>query len=84
MRDALSCWWIMRTTLELDEDVVLASKELARRRGVTFGQVVSELARASLIARSRPKTRNGVPLFEARKSRRRPDLHLVNKLRDEL
>jgi hypothetical protein len=38
----------MRTTLDIADDVLLAAKELARRQGTTAGQVISELARASL------------------------------------
>ena len=35
----------MRTTLNLDDDVLSAVKELARLRGSTAGQVLSALAR---------------------------------------
>ncbi|MFM2400381.1 MAG: hypothetical protein RL341_2538, partial [Pseudomonadota bacterium] len=35
----------MRTTLDLDPDVLMAAKELARRNHKTAGQVVSELMR---------------------------------------
>ncbi len=38
----------MRTTLDIDDDVLVAAKELARRRGTTAGRVVSELLRAAL------------------------------------
>lgn len=38
----------MRTTLDLDEDVLLAVKERARREKRSAGQVLSELARESL------------------------------------
>jgi hypothetical protein len=38
----------MRTTLDIDEDVLLAAKELARHQGVTAGQVISELSRQAL------------------------------------
>lgn len=38
----------MRTTLDIDEDLILAAKELARREGVTAGQVVSRLLRRAL------------------------------------
>ena len=38
----------MRTTLEIDDDVLDAAKELARRRGITAGRVVSELLRTAL------------------------------------
>ncbi len=40
----------MRTTINLDEDVLLAVKERARREGRPAGQVLSELARQALTA----------------------------------
>jgi hypothetical protein len=40
----------MRTTLDLDEDVLQAAKVRARREGKTAGQVVSELLRQALTA----------------------------------
>lgn len=40
----------MRTTLDLDEDVLLSAKAIARREGKTAGQVLSELARRALTA----------------------------------
>lgn len=38
----------MRTTLTLDDDVLLAVKERARRESRTAGQVLSDLARQAL------------------------------------
>jgi hypothetical protein len=38
----------MRTTLDIDEDVLRAAKELARREKKTAGQVISQLARRAL------------------------------------
>ena len=38
----------MRTTLNIDEDVLMAVKELARRESKSAGTVVSTLLRASL------------------------------------
>lgn len=40
----------MRTTLDIDEDVLQAAKEIARREKKTAGQVVSMLARRALTA----------------------------------
>jgi len=44
----------MRTTLNLDEDVLLAVQERARRERRSAGQVLSELAREALKGGSRP------------------------------
>jgi len=75
----------MRTTLDLDEDVLQAAKELAVTHGVTAGKMLSILARKALTPIGPvPKVRNGVPLLP-----RRPagapllTLKFVNELRDE-
>ena len=38
----------MRTTLDIDDDVLRAAKDLARRERKTAGRVISELARKAL------------------------------------
>lgn len=42
----------MRTTLDIDDDILAAAKELARAEGKTAGQVLSDLARRALTAPS--------------------------------
>lgn len=42
----------MRTTVDLEEDVLLAVKERARREHRSAGAVLSELARSALTQRS--------------------------------
>jgi hypothetical protein len=59
----------MRTTLDIEDDVLQAAKELALREGSTAGQVISHLARRGLTAGARkkaPPTRGGVPLLPSR------------------
>ncbi len=73
----------MRTTLDLDDDIVLIAKQLAQQRGTTMGQVVSELARKALEPKASPRMRNGVLVFEPKPGARKPHLALVNRLRDE-
>ncbi len=73
----------MRTTLELDDDVVDAARQLARQRGATIGRVVSDLALKALGQREGLRVRNGVRVFPAAPGRRKPTLALVNRLRDE-
>lgn len=74
----------MRTTLDLDDDVLQAAKELASLRGRTAGQIVSELLRKALTTPSTGRVRNGVPLLPRRpRTAPRPTLALVNRLRDE-
>jgi predicted transcriptional regulator len=47
----------MRTTLEIDDDLMAAAKELARRENLTAGQVVSRLLRQSLTAQQHAPAR---------------------------
>jgi hypothetical protein len=57
----------MRTTLDIEDDVLAAAKELAKKEGRSAGQVLSALARTALT--SHPKKgslRNGVPLLPSR------------------
>ena len=74
----------VRTTLNLDEDVLLAVKERARRERRSTGAVLSDLARQALIAGSgeavgdgahgfRPLPRRGVPVSNALIDRLRED-----------
>jgi hypothetical protein len=80
MRDAAN----MRTTLDLDEDVLQAAKEIAATRGTTAGKVLSELARKGLAPTRSARVRNGVPVLPRRAATApRPTLRLVNELRDD-
>ena len=75
---------LMRTTLDIDDDVLQAAKELGALHGKTAGQVVSELARKALSAPGTHRTRNGVPLLPRRSTGSpKPTMRLVNELRDE-
>ena len=62
----------MRTTLDIDDDVLEAAKERARRERTTAGKVISDLARNALTAPPRtpaarePKTRYGFRPFPKR------------------
>ena len=44
----------MRTTLDIDDDILAAAKELARRERTTTGKFVSAVVREALQARSHP------------------------------
>ncbi len=48
----------MRTTLRLDDDVLLAVRERARREHRTAGEVLSELARQALTSSASPRSRD--------------------------
>jgi hypothetical protein len=73
----------MRTTLDIDEDVLLAAKDLARRRRSSLGRAVSDLARQGLTRTETAQVRNGVPLFPAQPGAAVVTNELVNRLRDE-
>ncbi len=74
----------MRTTVDIDQDVLLATKEIAKREGVSMGRVLSDLARQALTRQAETATRNGVPLFPHRPGAATVTLELVNQLRDEI
>jgi predicted DNA-binding ribbon-helix-helix protein len=42
----------MRTTLDIEDDVLAAAKDMARRENLSAGQVISRLARLALTARA--------------------------------
>jgi hypothetical protein len=79
MRDDLP----VRTTLDLDDDLIQVAKELAAARRTTAGKVVSSLMRKALAAPQPVQSRNGVPVFPQRVAEApRPTMKLVNELRD--
>ncbi len=51
----------MRTTLDIDDDLLAAAKELARRERSTAGQVVSRLLRRSLTGAEEPSSAGRAP-----------------------
>jgi len=73
----------MRTTLDLDLDVLQAAKEIGASRGMSAGQVVSELVRKALASPRSAKVRNGVPLISRKAGSPPLTLAAVNRLRDE-
>lgn len=75
----------VRTTLDIDDDLLQAIKELAEVRGVTAGQALSALVRQALTPARSVRTRNGIPVLPRRDSKApRPTMKLVNELRDSL
>ena len=55
----------MRTTLDIDDDVLIAAKELASSRKTTAGKVISELARRGFrsVSKDSDRVRNGFELL---------------------
>jgi hypothetical protein len=74
----------MRTTLDIDEDVLETAKELAARRGTTAGRVISDLVRSALAPRDHgAKKRHGVPVLPVPRRAVLVTPEIVNRLRDE-
>ena len=74
----------MRTTLDLELDVLQAAKEIGAARWMSAGQVVSELVRKALASpRTTARVRNGVPMFSRKAGSPPLTMAAVNRLRDE-
>lgn len=72
----------MRTTLAIDDDVILAAKAIAERDRKSVGEVISELARNGIAARATvTRSRLGLPVLPKRGVV--VTMELVNRLRDE-
>jgi hypothetical protein len=71
----------MRTTVDIDEDILLVAKDLARESGQSLGRALSELARKSLHKEmAAPVVRNGVPLLSVRPDSRPGTSRIVTEL----
>jgi len=68
----------MRTTLDLDDDILAAARSIAAARKQTMGKVVSDLVRRSLVTKLK-KAPSGLPLLP-----RRPGVIVTNELIDKL
>jgi hypothetical protein len=73
----------MRTTLDIDLDVLQAVKETAALRRQTAGRVLSELARKALQSRQAGRIRNGVPVLPRRAGSPVLTVERVNELLEE-
>jgi hypothetical protein len=57
---------VSRTTLEIADDVLAAARTLAREKGHSIGQVISDLARRGLRPTDSYDEDHGFPVFEVR------------------
>jgi len=71
----------MRTTLNVDDDVLLAAKQRAALEGTSVGEALSAIAREGLRSGRSRRTRNGVQLIPNAKRRVTPEI--VQELLDE-
>ena len=77
----------MRTTIDIDDDVLRAAKDLARREKKTAGKVISDLVRRALGAsRAGPAAKEPKALHGLRPFPRRGGIvtnELIDKLRED-
>jgi hypothetical protein len=74
----------MRTTIAIDDDVLVAAKAIAEQQNRPLGKIISDLARRSLRRPRSGAQRNGIPLLSPRPDAPLVTLETVNTLRDEL
>jgi hypothetical protein len=74
----------MRTTLDIDDELLLTVKQIAHQRKTTAGSVVSSLLRESLQPKDfKLEHRNGLPVLPRRTTGPVVTAELVNRLIDE-
>ena len=75
----------MRTTLEIEDDVLEVARDLARHKCVSLGNAVSQLIRKGLQLPERAQTsRNGLRIVSRPKDAVPVTLATVNQFRDEV
>ena len=83
MNDALaSC--IMRTTVDIEEDVLQAAKEIGRRTRASLGKVLSDLARQSLTRPSQSTVKEARATYGFRPLPAIPGKIVTNEMIDRL
>lgn len=73
----------MRTTLNIDDDLLKAAKSIAAARSESIGRVISELAWKGLRTGTRTRKKSGLPTFRVRRDAHPITLEDVRKLEDE-
>ena len=75
----------MRTTLTIDDDILMAAKALATAQNRSVGEIISALTRQGLRSeKPAASVRNGIPLLTLSENAMPVTLETVNQLRDEL
>jgi hypothetical protein len=69
----------MRTTLDIDEDVLEAAEELAERQNKTSGQVISELVRRGVLCTNTHSDKKPLPRID-----RLVTIALVKRIQEEI
>ena len=76
----------MRTTLEIEDDVLEVAKDIARYQCLSLGKAVSLLIRKGIQSpqdQAKVVTRNGLRVVSRSQNASPVTLEIVNKLRDE-
>jgi hypothetical protein len=73
----------LRTTLDLDPEILSAARQLAAARSISIGKAISELARRGLEIRGTLGARNGFPVFKVASGARPLTNEDVRKDEDE-
>lgn len=75
----------VRTTLNLDDDVLESAKLLAAQERKPLGMVISDLLRRAVTpAAQAPSVRNGIPLFPVSNRARAVTPEVVKELLEEI
>ncbi len=75
----------MRTTLNIDDEILEAAKSIARERSLSVGVVLSDLARRGLRPdKTNPRKRKGFPVFDVSFDGTVLTLDRVKRYEDEL
>jgi len=72
----------MRTTVDIDEDVLEEAKEVARVRRMSVGKVLSDMWRRSRKNTAKFEVVDGIPVLPWRGGAPVVTLEMVNELRD--
>lgn len=76
---------VVRTTLEIENDVLEVAKDLARHQCTSLGKAVSSLIRKGIQSSDRAQiTRNGLRVVSRSPDATPVTLEIVNQIRDEL
>ena len=74
---------MLRTTLDIADDVLAAAKAIADEQRKSIGEVISDLAKRGLSRPVELGSRAGVPVLKVRDPAARVSIETVNGLRDE-
>lgn len=75
---------MMRTTVNLPDDVLRAARSLANLKGISLGDALAELARAGLRPAVRINTKTAFPSFEVSDHAKPITLEQTLQAEDEL